>query len=320
MCSSWNKINFVCFFGWSHMKLYPWGVELVFREGLLFLLSSFLYLNFCLWIFLWFKITKYLDFPGGSSGKEPACSTERLGLIPGLGRSLEKEMPTCSNILAWRILWIEKPGELQSMGSQRVGQAEWLSLSLMKYLVCWASYLPFLPPNVLTSFLQLLWCRICAAFQWAQYAEFQNLCFPGGLAQWKYQEQTRQEEEGEVGAHSHWLPHSLLPHTPTLTILCLFVFLWRKQPPAEPWHIETLTSLSWSFRPRGRSGCKDASLGTIFHCCLLHIVPTPLWLSLSIIYFYPGSWPKQNPQNKPQTKAIKCSGNYAIQIDPVAVL
>ena len=34
---------------------------------------------------------------------------------------LKKEMATHSGILAWRIPWIEKPGELQSMGSQRVG-------------------------------------------------------------------------------------------------------------------------------------------------------------------------------------------------------
>ena len=34
---------------------------------------------------------------------------------------LEKEMATHSNILAWRIPWIEEPGGLQSMGSQRVG-------------------------------------------------------------------------------------------------------------------------------------------------------------------------------------------------------
>ena len=34
---------------------------------------------------------------------------------------LEKEMVTHSNILAWRIPWMEKPGRLQSMGSQRVG-------------------------------------------------------------------------------------------------------------------------------------------------------------------------------------------------------
>ena len=30
-------------------------------------------------------------------------------------------MATCSNMLAWRIAWTEKPGGLQFMGSQRVG-------------------------------------------------------------------------------------------------------------------------------------------------------------------------------------------------------
>ena len=33
---------------------------------------------------------------------------------------LEKEMATHSSILAWKILWTEEPGGLQSMGSQRV--------------------------------------------------------------------------------------------------------------------------------------------------------------------------------------------------------
>ena len=33
---------------------------------------------------------------------------------------LEKEMATHSNILAWRIPWIEEPGGSQSMGLQRV--------------------------------------------------------------------------------------------------------------------------------------------------------------------------------------------------------
>ena len=33
---------------------------------------------------------------------------------------LEKEMDTHSSILAWTIPWTEEPGELQSMGSQRV--------------------------------------------------------------------------------------------------------------------------------------------------------------------------------------------------------
>ena len=34
---------------------------------------------------------------------------------------LEKGMATHSNILAWKIPWIEEPGEPQSTGSQRVG-------------------------------------------------------------------------------------------------------------------------------------------------------------------------------------------------------
>ena len=50
-------------------------------------------------------------FPGGSDGKE------------SLGRQdpLEEGMATDSSIPAWRIPWTEKPGGLQSMGSQRVG-------------------------------------------------------------------------------------------------------------------------------------------------------------------------------------------------------
>ena len=34
---------------------------------------------------------------------------------------LEKGMATNSSILAWEILWTEKPGGLQFIGSQRVG-------------------------------------------------------------------------------------------------------------------------------------------------------------------------------------------------------
>jgi len=43
-----------------------------------------------------------------------------LGSIPGSGSSLEKEMAIHSSTIAWKILWTEEPGRLQSMGSQRV--------------------------------------------------------------------------------------------------------------------------------------------------------------------------------------------------------
>ena len=49
-----------------------------------------------------------------------------------LGREypLEKEMATHSSILAWRIPWMEEPGRLQSMGSQRVRHDSATSLNL----------------------------------------------------------------------------------------------------------------------------------------------------------------------------------------------
>ena len=51
-------------------------------------------------------------FPGGSEGKASAYN---------VGDPLEKGMATHSSTLAWKIPWTEKPGRLESMGSQRVG-------------------------------------------------------------------------------------------------------------------------------------------------------------------------------------------------------
>ena len=48
----------------------------------------------------------------------------------GWGDPLEKEMATQSSTLAWKILWMEEPGRLQSMGPQRVGYDWKTSLSL----------------------------------------------------------------------------------------------------------------------------------------------------------------------------------------------
>ena len=46
----------------------------------------------------------FLDFPGGSDGKESACNAGGLGLISGLEDPLEEGMATHSSVLAWRIL------------------------------------------------------------------------------------------------------------------------------------------------------------------------------------------------------------------------
>ena len=57
-----------------------------------------------------------MGFPGVSNGKESACNVGNLGLVLCQEDSLKKGMVTHSSILAWRIPWSEKPGELQCMG------------------------------------------------------------------------------------------------------------------------------------------------------------------------------------------------------------
>ena len=56
-------------------------------------------------------------FPGGSEFKVPAMQETWVQSL-----DQEKEMATHSSTLAWRIPWMEEPGRLQSMGSQRVEQ------------------------------------------------------------------------------------------------------------------------------------------------------------------------------------------------------
>ena len=77
-------------------------------------------LTFGLWKNIWL-----IGLPWWVSGKESTCQIGDIGLIPGLGRSPEKEVATLSSILAWKIPWIEQPGRLQSMGSQK----SWTQLS-----------------------------------------------------------------------------------------------------------------------------------------------------------------------------------------------
>ena len=50
----------------------------------------------------------------------PTMQETRVGSLGGED-PLEKEMATHSSILAWKIPWMEEPGWLLSMGSQRVG-------------------------------------------------------------------------------------------------------------------------------------------------------------------------------------------------------
>ena len=57
--------------------------------------------------------------PGGLVVKNLPANAGDMGSILGWGDPLEKEMATRSSILAWRIPWMEEPGGLQFMRSQK---------------------------------------------------------------------------------------------------------------------------------------------------------------------------------------------------------
>ena len=61
-----------------------------------------------------------MGFPGGSVVKNLPAKAGDACLILGSENPMEEEMPSHSSILAWRILWTEESGGLQSVGLHRV--------------------------------------------------------------------------------------------------------------------------------------------------------------------------------------------------------
>ena len=106
-----------------------------------------LWLLFCL---------RYKDWgiPRWLSGKESTCQCKRCTshiFDPWVWEDpLEREMATHSSILAWRILWTEMPGRLQSIGLQRVRQ-DWVT----KHISMKAETKP-----PCSYSLHYYWCRI----------------------------------------------------------------------------------------------------------------------------------------------------------------
>ena len=99
----------------------PWDFDSKHSSGAIL---SFIHINYNL-------VGTIAGLPRWSTGKESACRCRRGrrdGRSVGQEDSLEEEMATHSSTLAWRIPWTEKPGRLQSIGSQRVGQ-EWRDLA-----------------------------------------------------------------------------------------------------------------------------------------------------------------------------------------------
>ena len=62
------------------------------------------------------------SLPGGLDGKKSALNVGDQGSIPGLGRSIGEGSGNPLQYSSLEISWTEKPGGLQSMGSQRVEQ------------------------------------------------------------------------------------------------------------------------------------------------------------------------------------------------------
>ena len=62
------------------------------------------------------RIHYFRGFPDGSVVKNPPAIQEtRVGSL-SQEDPLEKEMPSHSSILAWKVPWTEEPGGLQSIG------------------------------------------------------------------------------------------------------------------------------------------------------------------------------------------------------------
>ena len=82
---------------------------------------------------------------------------------------LEKEMSTYSSVLAWRIPWIEEPGGLQFMGSQRVG-LDWVTnttlpyTNLSHYSLSLESYLSFIFYTLVLVLVEYNWMWIISSF------------------------------------------------------------------------------------------------------------------------------------------------------------
>ena len=84
-------------------------------------------------------LTSIPGFSCGSDGKE--SSTVQHAWVPFLGREdpLERETTIHSCILTWKIPWIEEPGRLQTMGSQRARQ-DWETNTLISIHDYWKNH------------------------------------------------------------------------------------------------------------------------------------------------------------------------------------
>ena len=76
------------------------------------------------------------DFPGGSDGKSICLQCRRSRFDPWVRKMpWRRKWQPIPITLAWKIPWMEEPGRLHSMGSQRVGHDWATSLSPLLFLL-----------------------------------------------------------------------------------------------------------------------------------------------------------------------------------------
>ena len=100
-----------------HLKLSYYFICKVKHGLMIFKSCDFQLLKFCVQQHILIQNRSISGLPTWLCGKESTCQAGDAGLIPGSGRSLEKEMANHSSILIWKIPWKEEPGGLQSLRS-----------------------------------------------------------------------------------------------------------------------------------------------------------------------------------------------------------
>ena len=100
------------------------GSSNITTEPFIFIFEiKYFYISILLLTKLYMQVPRMQGFPGGPVVKNLPVGQETQEMwVRCLNQEdpLEKEMANQSSILAWEILWTEEPGELQSMGSQKI--------------------------------------------------------------------------------------------------------------------------------------------------------------------------------------------------------
>ena len=115
---------------WAYFHIAKKWVNMITWHNCQYIISKYsmnIFLNIHIYMYIWGILRV-------SVVKNPPASQElQETQVWALGQKdpLEEDVATYSSIVAWRIQWIEGPGGLQSIGSQRIGH-DWNNLACMQ--------------------------------------------------------------------------------------------------------------------------------------------------------------------------------------------